>query len=212
VPVSCAGDELTTTTTTITGPSLLAPVFLLVLALHTCLPMPPAMAVAAAALNSLCHLAATVLVAANEGDKLVRVSQSAEGAENRTKVFLPSLHPQTERNFFTPAPCLQVASNALLLCSGHVVGLYFQRMTASAREHTFERTRSCVESRVRLECEKEHQEQLLLSVIPAHIAAEVKRNIMARMTDEAAAAKKDSGGHKGQRFQEMYVQRHNNVR
>ena len=29
-------------------------------------------------------------------------------------------------------------------------------------------------SRVRLECEKEHQEQLLLSVIPAYIAAEVR--------------------------------------
>ncbi len=28
--------------------------------------------------------------------------------------------------------------------------------------------------RVRLECEKEHQERLLLSVIPAHIAAEVR--------------------------------------
>ena len=35
--------------------------------------------------------------------------------------------------------------------------------------------RSTVESRVKLECEKEHQEQLLLSVIPAYIAAEVKK-------------------------------------
>lgn len=34
-------------------------------------------------------------------------------------------------------------------------------------------TRTCIESRVKLECEKEQQEQLLLSVIPAYIAAEV---------------------------------------
>ena len=47
-------------------------------------------------------------------------------------------------------------------------------MSAKAQDRTFEQTRSTVESRVKLECEKEHQEQLLLSVIPAYIAAEVK--------------------------------------
>ncbi len=62
-----------------------------------------------------------------------------------------------------------------MLLSGHGVGLYYQYMTSAARVRTFERTRSCVESRVKLECEKEHQEQLLLSVIPAYIAAEVVR-------------------------------------
>jgi hypothetical protein len=46
-------------------------------------------------------------------------------------------------------------------------------MTFAARQKTFERTQHCVQSRVKLECEKEHQEQLLLSVIPAYIAAEV---------------------------------------
>jgi len=37
----------------------------------------------------------------------------------------------------------------------------------------FSGTRTCIESRIKLECEKEQQEQLLLSVIPAYIAAEV---------------------------------------
>lgn len=46
-------------------------------------------------------------------------------------------------------------------------------MTESAHERTFVGTRTCIESRVKLECEKEQQEQLLLSVIPAYIAAEV---------------------------------------
>ena len=35
--------------------------------------------------------------------------------------------------------------------------------------------------RVRLECEKEHQEQLLLSVIPAYIAAEVSTDGICRI-------------------------------
>ena len=70
---------------------------------------------------------------------------------------------------------------------GNLVGLYYQYMTRSARQRTVERTRSCVESRVRLECEKEHQEQLLLSVIPAYIAAEVSdmdRALTSQQTDE----------------------------
>lgn len=46
-------------------------------------------------------------------------------------------------------------------------------MTEAAHRRTFVGTRTCIESRVKLECEKEQQEQLLLSVIPAYIAAEV---------------------------------------
>ena len=61
----------------------------------------------------------------------------------------------------------------MLLC-GNLVGLYYQHMSAASLQQTFERTKNCVESRVKLECEKEHQEQLLLSVIPAYIAAEVR--------------------------------------
>lgn len=67
----------------------------------------------------------------------------------------------------------KVVSNSLLLLCANLVGLYYHYMTGRARKTTFENTKSCVESRVKLECEKEHQEQLLLSVIPAHIAAEV---------------------------------------
>ena len=71
---------------------------------------------------------------------------------------------------------MQLISNGLLLAIGNLVGLYYQYMTMAARQRTVERTRSCVESRVRLECEKEHQEQLLLSVIPAYITAEVSQH------------------------------------
>ena len=39
---------------------------------------------------------------------------------------------------------------------------------------------------MKLECEKEHQEQLLLSVIPAYIAAEVKYYYYSQFGLEAA--------------------------
>ena len=70
-------------------------------------------------------------------------------------------------NFF------QVTANAFLLLCANLVGYYYQHMAAWSHKQTFEMTRHCVTSRVKLECEKEHQEQLLLSVIPAYIAAEV---------------------------------------
>ncbi|EEB14364.1 adenylate cyclase, putative [Pediculus humanus corporis] len=70
-------------------------------------------------------------------------------------------------------------------------------MTELNHKKTFIGTKACIESRVKLECEKEQQEQLLLSV---------KRSIMLKM----ANACQDTTN-KQTRFHEMYVQRHNNV-
>lgn len=61
----------------------------------------------------------------------------------------------------------------MLLATANITGLYYRYMTEGAHRRTFVGTRTCIESRVKLECEKEQQEQLLLSVIPAYIAAEV---------------------------------------
>ena len=44
-------------------------------------------------------------------------------------------------------------------------------------------THKSIETRVALECEREHQEHLLLSVMPAYIAAEVIINISTIQTD-----------------------------
>lgn len=51
--------------------------------------------------------------------------------------------------------------------------MYHQQLAMIAHKRTCDSTKTCLESRVKLECEKEQQEQLLLSVIPAYIAAEV---------------------------------------
>lgn len=67
----------------------------------------------------------------------------------------------------------QVISDLIFLFCGVGTGFYYRHMTESAHRQTFIGTRTCIESRVKLECEKEQQEQLLLSVIPAYIAAEV---------------------------------------
>ncbi|XP_050300810.1 adenylate cyclase type 2 isoform X2 [Anthonomus grandis grandis] len=102
------------------------------------------------------------------------------------------------------ADFLQLIPEIVILITGSATGLYYRHLTEEAHRRTFVGTRTCIESRVKLECEKGQQEQLLLSVIPAYIAAEVKRSIMLKMADACSE-------HKTQTFHEMYVQRHNNV-
>ncbi|XP_017466015.1 PREDICTED: adenylate cyclase type 2 isoform X2 [Rhagoletis zephyria] len=98
----------------------------------------------------------------------------------------------------------------IMLASASVSGLYYRIMSDAAHNRTVDGTRTGIEQRVKLECEREQQEQLLLSVIPAYIAAEVKRSIMLKMADACQRA----GGQtttSATRFHELHVQRHNNV-
>ncbi|XP_029052909.2 adenylate cyclase type 2 isoform X6 [Osmia bicornis bicornis] len=101
----------------------------------------------------------------------------------------------------------QTCSELVFLLAAVLAGSYYSVLTGKAHTRTFSGTKTVIESRIKLECEREQQEQLLLSVIPAYIAAEVKRSIMLKMADACQEASK----HKQTRFHEMYVQRHNNV-
>ncbi|CAB3260214.1 unnamed protein product [Arctia plantaginis] len=67
----------------------------------------------------------------------------------------------------------QLICELTLLLSASGIGIYYRALTERAHRNTFAGTRTCLEQRVKLECEKEQQERLLLSVIPAYIAAEV---------------------------------------
>ncbi|XP_065078953.1 adenylate cyclase type 2 isoform X2 [Ochlerotatus camptorhynchus] len=101
----------------------------------------------------------------------------------------------------------QLLGELIFLASASISGLYYRIMSDAAHIDAVDGTRIGIEQRVRLECEREQQEQLLLSVIPAYIAAEVKRSIMLKMADACQTA----GGQSQTRFHEMHVQRHNNV-
>ncbi|XP_060813480.1 adenylate cyclase type 2 isoform X1 [Bombus pascuorum] len=102
---------------------------------------------------------------------------------------------------------VETCSEIVFLFAAVLSGSYYSILTAKAHNKTFSRTKTVIESRIKLECEREQQEQLLLSVIPAYIAAEVKRSIMLKMADACQEARK----HTQTRFHEMYVQRYNNV-
>lgn len=72
-----------------------------------------------------------------------------------------------------PKTLPQLICELALLLSASGIGLYYRALTERAHRNTFAGTRTCLEQRVKLECEREQQERLLLSVIPAYIAAEV---------------------------------------
>lgn len=61
----------------------------------------------------------------------------------------------------------------MFLLAAIFAGMYYRILTMMAHRKTFSGTKTVIESRIKLECEREQQEQLLLSVIPAYIAAEV---------------------------------------
>ncbi|XP_052891398.1 adenylate cyclase type 2 [Anopheles moucheti] len=108
---------------------------------------------------------------------------------------------------FPPTFFPQLLAETVFLASASVSSLYYRIMSDAAHIDAVDGTRTGIEQRVKLECEREQQEQLLLSVIPAYIAAEVKRSIMLKMADACQRA----GGQTQTRFHEMHVQRHNNV-
>ncbi|XP_065361182.1 adenylate cyclase type 2 isoform X2 [Calliphora vicina] len=109
------------------------------------------------------------------------------------------------------APNLPVLfGEIVMLASASVSGLYYRIMSDAAHTRTVDGTRTGIEQRVKLECEREQQEQLLLSVIPAYIAAEVKRSIMLKMADACQRAGGQTNS-SATRFHELHVQRHNNV-
>ena len=59
------------------------------------------------------------------------------------------------------------------LCQGYLA----RRQADTQRRLDWRETRRSVQTRVMLECEREYQEHLLLSVMPAYIAAEVSEEI-----------------------------------
>jgi adenylate cyclase 2 len=60
----------------------------------------------------------------------------------------------------------------------NLFGLCHRYLTDAHQKKTYHNTMRCIEARLRLEREKEQQETLILSVIPAHIGmGEKKMNV-----------------------------------
>uniref|UniRef100_H2YWF9 adenylate cyclase n=1 Tax=Ciona savignyi TaxID=51511 RepID=H2YWF9_CIOSA len=92
----------------------------------------------------------------------------------------------------------QIASDFLLFFCTNVVGMCIRITSELAQRKAFTETRECIVARLNLQRQNLHQERLLLSVLPRHVAMEMKGDI-------------DQSKPKNQQFHKIYIQKHNNV-
>lgn len=90
----------------------------------------------------------------------------------------------------------QIVGNCLVLLAVNVVGLFLHMVMENAQRKAFLDTRNCIAARLEIEDENEKLERLLLSVLPQHVAVEMKADLMAPVEGQ---------------FHKIYIQRHENV-
>ncbi|XP_065053479.1 adenylate cyclase type 5-like isoform X2 [Rhopilema esculentum] len=92
-----------------------------------------------------------------------------------------------------------VISNLLLFICANICGIFTHLPAELAQRQAFLETRGFVEARLNLQRENQEQERLLLSVLPRHVAMEMKADI------------EGDRGRQYTQFSKIYIQRHVNV-
>ena len=66
----------------------------------------------------------------------------------------------------------------MILVAANLVGMFIHNLTEEGQRRAFLDTRDCIAARLEMEDENEKLERLLLSVLPQHVAIEMKADIM----------------------------------
>lgn len=107
---------------------------------------------------------------------------------------------------FTNDLWLQLLANAVIFLGGNLTGAFHKYQLQDASRDLFTYTVKCIQIRRKLRIEKRQQENLLLSVLPAHISMGMKLTIIERLKE---------GGDRpyipDNNFHSLYVKRHQNV-
>lgn len=114
-------------------------------------------------------------------------------------ITLPVVHITVSTTFATEFPQLlwqQVTANVIVFVCTNVVGVLLHTLMEHAQRRAFLDTRNCIAARLEMEDENEKLERLLLSVLPQHVAMEMKADIMSPVEGQ---------------FHKIYIQRHENV-
>lgn len=90
----------------------------------------------------------------------------------------------------------QLVANVVMFVGVNVVGLVVNVMMERAQRRAFLDTRNCIAARLDMEDENEKLERLLLSVLPQHVAMEMKNDILSPVEGQ---------------FHKIYIQKHENV-
>uniref|UniRef100_A0A674CVR5 Adenylate cyclase type 5 n=1 Tax=Salmo trutta TaxID=8032 RepID=A0A674CVR5_SALTR len=91
----------------------------------------------------------------------------------------------------------QIVSNVLIFSCSNIVGVCTHYPAEGSQRQAFQETRECIQARLHSQRENQQQERLLLSVLPRHVAMEMKADINAKQEDMM--------------FHKIYIQKHDNV-
>uniref|UniRef100_A0A914P463 adenylate cyclase n=1 Tax=Panagrolaimus davidi TaxID=227884 RepID=A0A914P463_9BILA len=92
----------------------------------------------------------------------------------------------------------QLIAEILLLSAMNINGIFIYYPTELVQRRTFRETRKYVENRLQLIRDNEKQEKILLSVLPKHIAHELKKDI-------------EGGGAEESMFKKIFIRKHENI-
>ncbi|RLW01205.1 hypothetical protein DV515_00008262 [Chloebia gouldiae] len=104
-----------------------------------------------------------------------------------------------------PIP-FQLLANAVIFLCGNFMGAFHKRQMQVASWDLYRYTLKCIQVRMKLKIEKRQQENLLLSILPAHISMEMKLAIIERLKET-----NDNRQMHDNNFHSLYVKRHQNV-
>uniref|UniRef100_A0A8C6ZPJ9 adenylate cyclase n=1 Tax=Nothoprocta perdicaria TaxID=30464 RepID=A0A8C6ZPJ9_NOTPE len=91
----------------------------------------------------------------------------------------------------------QLGANALIFLCTNVLGVCTHYPAEVSQRQAFQETRGYIQARLHLQRENRQQERLLLSVLPQHVAMEMKEDINTKKEDMM--------------FHKIYIQKHDNV-
>lgn len=137
---------------------------------HTMLPVSWPVSVVLAAILSIIHFGFRIVLNSDDFPELFIQTVNEKSFIYEIFNQISDIHVVS----FQYTHSAQLIVEVLFLGTASVSGLYYRIMSDAAHNRTVDGTRTGIQQRVKLECEREQQEQLLLSVIPAYIAAEVR--------------------------------------
>lgn len=112
-------------------------------------------------------------------------------------ITLPSVHISfTVYKIFTSSLRYQLIANIVIFIGVNVAGLVVNIMMERAQRRAFLDTRNCIAARLEIQDENEKLERLLLSVLPQHVAMQMKNDILSPVAGQ---------------FHRIYIQKHENV-
>ncbi|XP_054644098.1 adenylate cyclase type 5 isoform X3 [Dunckerocampus dactyliophorus] len=116
-----------------------------------------------------------------------------------TGLLLSAVHVSLSwmQNTLDPFLWKQLVSNMLIFSCTNIVGVCTHYPAEGSQRQAFQETRECIQARLHSQRENQQQERLLLSVLPRHVAMEMKADINAKQEDMM--------------FHKIYIQKHDNV-